>query len=454
VPALVALAEVQQRALRDPKAAAAALQSALALAAADPTQLSLVERYGRVTGDWKTFARLCDELVDGAAAAALPGTLALRLSAGRVWREKLRNHEAADRHARLAIEAAPDDPRPRVALAEGLIGRDDRAAIDQLRRVVEEHPLDGPAYRGLALACSHAGQPGTAALAASAADLLGEKDEAVEQALMPLRLVAAPRPRQGSLPPDEALRQLVGATRAAHFRELAAVLDPFLHELFPDGARRLAGATAIPEGLPAASPVRTIALALGVPEIALHRAPVASVQILPGAPPALLLPPELLDEVRVARLLFEVGGALARVAARATLAVVEPRQEVQALVDAILRPEREDTGPRELRKRIAKVLPRRARKELERLVEESSRSALVAEWTAWEEEERRRALRAGVVFARDLRGAAEVLVPAAPSDADGDRRRRLAASEDMREALRFAASESCRQANERIYPGT
>jgi hypothetical protein len=74
------------------------------------------------------------------------------------------------------------------------------------------------------------------------------------------------------------------------------------------------------------------------------------------------------------------------------------------------------------------------------------------EWGPWEEEERKRALRAGVVFCRDLRIVAQVFAPevlaiAAPEE----RRRRIAASAPLVDALRFAASEACWATHRRVY---
>jgi hypothetical protein len=96
-------------------------------------------------------------------------------------------------------------------------------------------------------------------------------------------------------------------------------------------------------------------------------------------------------------------------------------------------------------------MPRRARKELERAAQDIG-VIDQRRWAAWEQEERRRARRAGVVFARDLRAVAASLAPEAAAATSIDQRRAIiAASDAMLDALRFAASDACWSLCRRLY---
>ena len=128
-----------------------------------------------------------------------------------------------------------------------------------------------------------------------------------------------------------------------------------------------------------------------------------------------------------------------------------PPEQVQALLEVTTDPVADAPGYKEMRKRIGSILPRRARKEIERIVDEDG-GELRRVWAAWDEEERRRSLRAGVVFCRDLRIVAHVVAPEALAAATvEDRRRALGANGAMVDALRFAASEACWAAHRRVF---
>jgi hypothetical protein len=136
-----------------------------------------------------------------------------------------------------------------------------------------------------------------------------------------------------------------------------------------------------------------------------------------------------------------VAASLARLAGGSAAGCALPAETVQALLRVASDPDAD--GDRELKKRVASALPRRVRKELERIGEELGRIDGRA-WAAWEEEERARGRRAGVLFARDLRAAARSIAPEVVATADSNQRRtRVAASPAMLDALRFAASDAC-----------
>jgi tetratricopeptide (TPR) repeat protein len=430
VRAMLALAEVQRTSLGDLPGAHAAAGEAFALATGDAAVVPLLDEHYARTEDWGAYATLGDEALARAAANA-PGALALHMALARVYRERLRVSDRADQHLRAAIEAFPAATEPRLALAFGLLGGNDHAA-----------------YRGLLAVCMRIGLHGAAALMASAIVLLGEGGGQVEGALA---LAVAPQPIAGALPPDDALHVLVGPTRARFFRRVLGVVDPHLHEIFPAGHESLAGFTRIPDAYPAATRARAVGAALGVTALHLVRGAGRDAAVLMSEPRALVLGPEHLTDAGTARLLFDAAHGCARIAAGSTLGLVLPHEQVLAVLEVATDPDADAPGYRELRKRVSSALPRRARKEIERILEEGG-GDLRREWGPWEEEERKRALRAGVVFCRDLRIVAQVFAPevlaiAAPEE----RRRRIAASAPLVDALRFAASEACWATHRRVY---
>jgi hypothetical protein len=445
--ALLALAEVERRGLGDLASSHAAATSAFALGAADPAVLPQLEEHFERTEDWGAFTTLGDDALSHASAPT-PGTLALRLSLARVYRERLRVAERADQHLRAAIEAFPRSPEPRLALAYGLLGSHDVAAVNELRRVLEIDPLHPDAYRGLLAVCVRLGAHGAAAMMASVLALLGEEGGQVQGALAQSM---APSPLPGALPAEDALAMLVGATGARFLRRVLAVIDPHLHELFPAGQDSLDERTPLPEQHPAAVRARAIGAALGVNSLPLYRGRGGDGGIVLSDPRALVLGAEHLTDGGIPRLQFDVALACARIAAGSTAGQVLPAEQLFAVLTVATDANADGPGYRELRKRVKSALSWRARKELDRVVTEAP-GDLRLEWGPWQEEERTRALRLGVVVCRDLRVVAGLCASEALAAPNGEaRRRRLAESPAMIDALRFAASEACWAAHRRLY---
>ena len=130
---------------------------------------------------------------------------------------------------------------------------------------------------------------------------------------------------------------------------------------------------------------------------------------------------------------------------------VAPRQQTAALLDAATLPDADGPAIRDFRKRVGSALPRKTKKELERIVAEGG-ADLHAELAIWEAEESRRALYSAVVLCRDMRAVAQAIA----SDALAlprvdDRRQALAANSRLREVLEFIASSACWDVFHRIY---
>src|SRR5207237_640164 len=153
-------------------------------------------------------------------------------------------------------------------------------------------------------------------------------------------------------------------------------------------------------------------------------------------PRSLVFRPEQLERPGLAA--FLAGQALSRIAGGSIAAAVLAPEDLFALIE-LLGQEAGEANV-ELRGRFTAVLPRRARKELERVIDESVRGKLRPAIARWQEEEQQRALRAGLLFGLDLRDAAEQLVPQAQAASlPGERRALLGASPLLTDLLHFAA---------------
>ncbi len=130
---------------------------------------------------------------------------------------------------------------------------------------------------------------------------------------------------------------------------------------------------------------------------------------------------------------------------------VVPVDQVTVLLEAATTQSTEEPAVRELRKRMSSALPRKNRKELEKLLEEHNADAL-AELVRWNEEEAKRSLYAAVVLSRDLRAVAEVVAPDAMAASSMTERRRLIASNPtLCAVLEFTTSNACWDLFQRAY---
>ncbi len=445
--ALVALSEVHRKALGDHPASHAAAAQAMVLAVQDPAVVPLVEAHYQGTEDWGAFATLGDEAI-AAAAPTSPGTLPLRMALARAYREKLRVLDPADAHLRAAIEHFPAAVEPRIALANGLLGGNDHAAVTEFRRVIDLDACVPAAYRGLFTVCQRIGLAGAAAIMASTVALLGEAGPHIEGALS---LSVTPPPQPSALPPDDALQLLVGPTRARFVRRLLTLVDPHLHEIFSNGPDAIQGLTRVPETVAAAQSVRAVANALAAGPLMLFRGTGREAHPVLTDPRAVILGADYFTDAGAGRVVYEAAGACGRIAAASVTGVALPADQLRALCDVLTDPNADAPGYRDLRKRVGSALPRRVRKEIERVLEESPGNAR-SELPIWDEEEKRRAMRLGVVFSRDLRVVAQRLAPdLVAATTIEERRRALAANPAMVEALRFAASEACWAAHRRVF---
>jgi tetratricopeptide (TPR) repeat protein len=437
----LALAEVRRQ-LGEESAAEMAAASAFDLVAEEPAIAQLLIDSYRERGDQEGFAEMAEAALRRSGRGNKPGHLALRLALAEMYGASERGIE----QLRKAVDAHPSAQAPRLALGRALVAGDAQAAVAELRAVIEKDPTEPTAYAGLAEACARLDRDGAAALMATAAAVLGGGDVPGE---LQITLSVPPRPLAGALPPDIALELLIGQTRAAAVREVVARIDPYLHEIFPEGGELRESLAPLPDVHPAAGLAKRFAPALAVDSLEIYRGDRGDPPILLSEPRALALGPDLVADEGLARASFDVASLLARLAGGSALAVAVPGDQVQALLRLVSDPDSDED--RDLKKRVASALPRRVRKELERIGEEAGLIDSRA-WSAWEEEERARGRRAGVLFSRDLRAAARSIAPEVLATRDrGERRTRVAASPAMLDALRFAASDACWELLPRVH---
>jgi tetratricopeptide (TPR) repeat protein len=377
------------------------------------------------------------------------GVLALRASLATVLREQLGSADEAVGHLRAVVESRPDAAPARVELAGALLASDLAGAVVELRRAIDLDATSADAFAGLALAWERKGAGGAAAIAASAASALDGRP-LLAQAEIVLR--TSPLPAAAVIPLEEGLSWFVGASDAPAVRAVFSLLEPHLHEIYRDATDLLKGVPVLDGAQPAATLAHRIARSLSVPAVALHRGNGRDPFLVMSEPRALVIGPDHLSgEPGLARLRFDAAYALSHVAGASTAAHLLEARELETLLRVVTDPSSEAAGDRELRKRVSSALPRRVRKELERVVEQGGPFNARA-LTRWVDEERRRAWRTGVVFCRDLRVAAQALAPDALwAPSPEERRVQIRRSPALLDALRFAASDSCLALAQRVH---
>ncbi|MEJ7603826.1 MAG: hypothetical protein WKG01_38425 [Kofleriaceae bacterium] len=422
-----------------------AMAAGFELAIEDPEVLPMLEDH------YRTRANLAGFVAHAEAALARtlpshPGVIPLRVALGRIFGRELSAPERAIPYLQAAVAAAPANAQLRVTFATALATRDDQAAITELRKAVELDPLETAAYQRLAQICARQGREGIASLLDTAAALVGP-DDTLAQAQR--SYVTIPTPVPDALRADDALAILVGKTGVADVRTVVAHLDPFLHEIFPDAQKELHTLAPLPERYPITGAIRAIALGLGLPLVNLYWRERTEPVLLASDPRAFVISPEHVTEQAATRIRFDAAYALARLAGGSVLGHVLPAEEVRALLHAISDPDADDADG--YRRRVPQAMPRRARKDLERLLEDIGVVDPRAT-TAWEGEERRRALGIGVITCGDLRAVARSACPEVFTGASAeDRRAKLRANLLIVEALRFVTTDACWTASKRLY---
>ena len=210
-------------------------------------------------------------------------------------------------------------------------------------------------------------------------------------------------------------------------------LEPFAAPLLVETTGQIPRGDLLPEANPVSLRVRAVSTALGLEPLRCFVDPPGGrdVRLCADAKLALSVGGGLSSQSAQGRLTFEVARQLAWTATSGTVGAFLATAEVPAFLLAIAT----DGGGediKELRRRVTKPLPRKVRKEVERIAMEQIRD-LPRAATEWHTEEQRWADRLAFLLSRDAGAALEVV-------AGGKDPRTTARALDL---VRYLASEGC-----------
>jgi hypothetical protein len=222
--------------------------------------------------------------------------------------------------------------------------------------------------------------------------------------------------------------------------EIARQLEPYAPALLVETTGQIPRGDLLPEANPVSLRVRAVATALGLEPMRVYvDAPQErEVHLCADAKLALAVGGGLSSTSAQGRLTFEVARLLAWTAAGATIGAFLATAEVPAFLLAMAT----DSGGediKELRRRVTKPLPRKVRKEIERIAVEGIRD-LTRAATEWHTEEARWADRVAFLLARDAAAAVE-------ATSGGKDPRTTQRALDL---VRYMASEGCWRAYGRL----
>jgi hypothetical protein len=290
------------------------------------------------------------------------------------------------------------------------------------------------ALRGLGTALLHEGN--------------AEQGQMFDQLAAWLEEGRAPPPPTAVRPPRARPEEILALSPPANSPAMAQVaamlgmLEPFAPQILVEATGRIPRGDELPEANPVALRIRAISQALGLPALRVFVDPPEGRELKLCADDRLALcaGKELLRSDALGLLIFECGRTLAFVAARATLAAAGGPGDLLALLQAVALEEGTD-HVKELRRRVLRVLPRRLRKDAERIVAEQLRD-LARETVAWHAEQQRWADRIGFLLGRDAVSSLRAI--------SGDDPAQLRRNPRAIELLRFIESEDGTRACQRL----
>jgi len=431
--ALLSLSFVMQDGFDDREASARALDEAMAIGAQDPAVADVVEKRFVVTGDWPSFAASAERVL--ARVRGGESQVVLRMKAARAYQEELQRPDLAQNHLAVAIGLSPEDPLPSVRLAKLQVenGRPD-LALPEFRRALEIAPMHGEALRGIGGAFMRTGVNDAGRFLEDLAAI--GAGEAPSGKPMPPLIVKRP------LDPSEwAIHFPRAATGPVHaMAEIARQLEPYAAALLVETTGQIPRGELLPEANPVSLRVRAVSTALGLEPMRVYvDAPKErDVHVCADSKLAIVVGGALASSGATGRLTFEVARLCAWTAANATIGAFLATAEVPAFLLAVAT----DSGGediKELRRRVTKPLPRKVRKEVERIVAEGIRD-LGRAATEWHIEEQRWADRVGFLLSRDAVAAMEAVAGAKDP-------RTTTRALDL---VRYLASEGCWRAYVRL----
>jgi len=431
--ALLSLAFVLQDGFDEREASGQAIDEAMAIAAQDPTVAEVIEKRFQANGDWPTFAAAAERVL--ARVRGGEAQVVLRMKAARAYMDELHRPDLAQNHLAVAIGLSPDDPLPSVKLAKLHVdnGRPD-LALPEFRRALEIAPLHPDALRGIGNAFARTG----ASDAGRFLDDIAAIGEGGAPSSKPLAPLIVKRPLDPSEWQIHFPRTATGPVFAV--AEIARQLEPYAPGLLVEATGLIPRGDLLPEANPVSLRVRAVATALGLEPVRVYSdAPKdREVHLCADAKLALTVGGGLSSTNAQGRLTFEVARLLAWTAAGATIGAFLAPAELPAFLLAIV----SDAGGediKELRRRVTKPIPRKVRKEVERIAQEGIRD-LTRAATEWHAEEQRWADRVAFLLSRDAAAAME-------ATASGKDPRTTTRALEL---VRYLASEGCWRAYVRL----
>jgi tetratricopeptide (TPR) repeat protein len=406
---LLSLSSVLEGGFSDGQSGQRAVDEAFALALGDGEVVAALEgRYGQL-GDWRGYVQ-AGERAFSATRVVAPPQSALRLSLARVYAEELRRFDLAARQLGAASELAPHDPTPVVRLGRMHLesGRPELAS-PQFRRALTIDPLHPHALRCLGTALLHEGL-------AEAGQTFDQLAAWIEEGRLP---ASAPNPHLPRLAHPEDLLALVPITHSqpmAAVAGLIATLEPFAPAILVEATGHIPRGDELPEANQISLRLRAIAQALGVPPMRVFVDPPEGreVKLCADDRLAITAAKDLLRSDALGLLLFESARTFAFVAARATLAASGGPGDLLSLLQAVALEEEGSDHVKELRRRVLRVIPRRLRKDAEKITAEQIHD-LPREVVAWYAEELRFTDRIAFLLSRDAVSSLRAIVGDEPS---------------------------------------
>jgi len=425
---LMSLSAVLESGFSDQSAGQRAVDEAFALALGEADVVAALELRFGVLGDWRGYVA-AGERAFGAARVVAPPQAALRLSLARVYAEELRRADLAARQLSAAAELAPQDPTAVVRLGRMHVeGGRPELATPQFRRALAIDPLNAAALRGLGTALLHEGVP-------DAGQMFDELAAWIENGhLSPNPL----QPRVGRRPLS--VDDVFGVTARGDInmprpvRDLLRLLEPYAPQILVEATGRIPRGDELPDANQVALRCRSIAQIMGVPPMRVFVDPPdgREARLVADDKLAFCVGKELLRSDAQGVLVFEVTRQIFFVAGQVTLGTLPGAGDLISILQAVAQEEGTDYV-KELRRRVLKFLPRRARKDAERMVVEGKLD-LPRACAEWHADEQRWADRLGLLLGRDAVGILRAL--------GGDDPARLRRTPRALELIRWMNSEA------------
>jgi tetratricopeptide (TPR) repeat protein len=461
----MALGDLLAGAGEDPEGAADALEQALLL---DPRNDAAMDRLDAILTDLDEPSRLAAAL--GRYLEIDPRASARRMRLASLWSGPLSSPQRAVDELRIVVGEAPNEASPRAELARVL------EDSQRLPEAITEHlglltvePLRLDSLRALRRLFERTGQPHRAQRAVAVLAALGATDPAEVRAV-----------REGRARWSE---QAAGAITNAEFESVIRHPD----ERHPATALLASMVEALPRlysmslddwgvqkadrlGPRSEDPVRPlvsrVASLLGLAEgfeIYLVRTGTPNVEVEASQPPAVLVPPTLLNLPRQEAFL-QLGRQLGRIRAATHAALRVPHKDLGLLIAAGVRTIFPDYGRgalpedrlNDVSQKIARALPRRHRRAFEQAAL-SFRDGGVFDSDRWRSSLLHTGHRASIVVSGDVLGAFEHimrtdrrLVGAAVPSSTEELVRLAATSAEIVEMINFALGESLATLNRRL----